>query len=276
VEAYRKIRNTFRYLLSNLYDFDPTRDLVPIEALQNVDRFAVARCARVARKVLDAYEAYEFQTIFHALNEFITVDLSAFYADVSKDRLYTLRADSPERRSAQSAQYLVADGLARLMAPILSITADEIWRYLPGPREASVHLADFPAGTDAWTDAALEADWAALLDVRAAVNAALETARVEKTIGAPLTAHVAITAPRSVHDLLIRYATDLPMLFIVSGVAVEEAPAADAPVRVRVSKADGEKCPRCWRFVTDMVLDGDLAGLCLRCADALGDHGVGA
>ncbi len=193
VEAYRKIRNTFRYLISNLYDFDPATHLLPMGGLLEVDRFAIIRYARLVRKVLDAYEAYDFQAIFHALNEFVTVDLSAFYVDVSKDRLYTFRADSRDRRSAQTALYLIADGLTRLVAPILSVTADEIWAYLPGRREASVHLTDFPSGTDAWIDPALEARWSALLEIRSAVNAALELARAEKTIGAPLTAHVSVT-----------------------------------------------------------------------------------
>ena len=150
VEAYRKIRNTFRYLLSNLYDFDPARDAVAGRATAGgrsiragaSTRGSPATCVR-------AYEAYDFQAIFHAVNEFVTVDLSAFYLDVSKDRLYTFRADSRERRSAQTALYVIADGLARLLAPILSVTADEIWAQLPGAREASVHLAEFPPDVDA-------------------------------------------------------------------------------------------------------------------------------
>jgi isoleucyl-tRNA synthetase len=271
VEAYRKIRNTFRYLISNLYDFDPARDLVAPADLVEVDRYALARYARVARRTLDAYEAYDFQAIFHAVNEFVTVDLSAFYADVSKDRLYTFRADSRERRSAQTAQYLIADGLTRLMAPILSVTADEIWKNLPGSREASVHLADFPAGTDAWFDDALERRWASLLDVRSAVNATLEAAREDKLVGSSLTAQVTVRASSGLYDLLKRYERDLPMIFIVSSVSVEPGGEDGRAVPV-VGRAAGDKCPRCWRFVTETVGDGELAGLCLRCADAVGDR----
>jgi len=272
-EAYRKIRNTFRYLIGNLNDFDPSRDALAPSSLLEVDRFALARYARVAQQVLPAYEAYDFQAIFHGLNEFVTVDLSAFYLDVSKDRLYTFRRDSRERRSAQTAQYLIADGLTRLVAPILSVTAEEIWAHLPGSRETSVHLADFPTGFEIFRDPDLEARWSALLEVRSAVNAALEVARNDKVIGAPLTAHVALSAPPETHALLARDLADLPMLFIVSSVAVE--PLAGAAVTPAVSHAAGEKCPRCWRFVTERVPDGDLAGLCLRCADAVGDT-VGA
>jgi isoleucyl-tRNA synthetase len=269
VEAYRKIRNTFRYLLSNLYDFDPARHLRPVASLLEVDRFALSRFARVARKVLDAYEGYDFQTIFHAVNEFVTVDLSAFYVDVSKDRLYTLRADAPERRSAQTVQYLITDALTRLVAPILSVTAEEIWGQLPGAREPSVHLAEFPRDTDSWIAPDAEARWAELLDVRASVNAALEVARNEKVIGAPLTAHVSLKAPTAVRELLDQYRHDLPMLFIVSAVSIDDR---DTPfnVEVAVSHASGEKCPRCWRFVTETVTGGDLAGLCRRCEGALG------
>ena len=274
VEAYRKIRNTFRYLLSNLYDFDPERHLLPADALLEVDRFALGRYARVARRVLDAYDAYDFQAIFQAVNECVTVDLSAFYVDVSKDRLYTFRADSVERRSAQTAQYLIADGLTRLMAPILSSTAEEIWRHLPGRREPSVHLAEFPGDTGAWVDPALEARWSQLLEVRDAVNAALEVARNDKTIGAPLTAHVSLAAPDDRYDLLARYAADLPMLFIVSGVTVGRGEPG-APLRPVVARASGEKCPRCWRYVTETAPDANLAGVCLRCADALGDASAG-
>jgi isoleucyl-tRNA synthetase len=274
VEAYRKIRNTFRYLISNLYDFDPAKDLLPTTDLVEVDRFALARCARVVRRTLDAYDGYDFQAIFHALNEFVTVDLSAFYADVSKDRLYTFRADSRERRSAQTAQYLIADGLTRLFAPILSVTAEEIWKHLPGSREPSVHLADFPRGTDVWFDEELEGRWSTLLEIRDVVNAALEKARDDKVIGSSLTAQVTLRTPPGMYDLLMRSDRDLPMVFIVSSVTVERGE-QDSRIEAIVSRAAGDKCPRCWRFVTETVPDGEMAGLCLRCADAVGDA-VGA
>jgi isoleucyl-tRNA synthetase len=268
IEAYRKIRNTFRYLLSNLYDFDPEHDRVPADRMLEVDRFALAQYARRADDVRQAYDRFDFQTIFHAVNEFVTVDLSAFYLDVSKDRLYTFRADSPERRSAQTAVYVVADGLARLIAPVLSITAEEIWQRLPGPRESSVHLALFPADSGAWRDEALDARWRVLLDVRGVVNQALETARQRKAIGNALSAQVTITASGPTADLLEAHAAELPMLLITSAVALRRADVDG--LTAEVARAPGDKCPRCWRFVTDTVPDGDLAGLCGRCADAVG------
>jgi isoleucyl-tRNA synthetase len=267
VEAYRKIRNTFRYLLSNLYDFAPATDRLPVEQLLDVDRFILAKYARLAQRIIAAYDAYDFQTIFQSVNAFMTVDLSAFYLDVTKDRLYTFRAGSRERRSAQTAVYVMADGLARLVAPILSMTSDEIWRSLPGERPSSVHLADFPGDLADLTNDALESDWNGLLDARETVLKALEEARAAKTIGAPLTARVAVTADHDRAKLLARFAAELPMLFIVSDVLVT---ASDAPgLTVTVSPASGDKCPRCWRFVTETVTTGDRAGLCLRCDEAV-------
>ena len=280
VEAYRKIRNTFRYLLSNLYDFDPARDRVAPADMLAVDRFVLASYSHLATQVLEAYAAYDFQAIFHAVNEFVTGDLSAFYLDVSKDRLYTFRAGSRERRSAQTALFALADGLTRLLAPILAITADEIWALLPGPREESVHLADFPADLDQWRGPSLEAEWRRLLEVRSAVLTSLETARAQKLIGAPLTARVTIRAGADTYALLERFADDLPMLFITSSVSIARGEAGAlndiANVDVTVERADGDKCPRCWRFVTETVADGDRAGLCLRCADAVGGADVTA
>jgi isoleucyl-tRNA synthetase len=268
VEAYRKIRNTFKYLLSNLYDFDPARDMVDSSRLLDLDRYAMSMYSRVTSTVLAAYEAYDFQTIFHAINEFVTVDLSAFYLDVLKDRLYTFRADSLDRRSGQTAVYLIADGLTRLLAPILSITADEIWRLLPGPREECVHLALFPTDTARWANPELDARWRRLLEVRAQVNGALEAARQRKEIGNALSAHVTIRASSELADLLQANAAQLPMLFITSSVDVHRVDAGD--LTIDVTRATGDKCPRCWRFVTDAAPDGENAGLCGRCTDAVG------
>jgi isoleucyl-tRNA synthetase len=269
IEAYRKIRNTFRYLLSNLYDFDPATDRIARERMLAVDRYALSTYAKLAAGVRQAYDAYDFQSIFHAINAFVTVDLSAFYLDVSKDRLYTFGAGSLERRSAQTAVYLIADGLARLIAPILSITADEIWTRLPGHREASVHLAVFPVDTAGWRDEALEAEWDSLLEVRSAVNAALEVSRQAKTIGNALSAQVTVSASSQAQlELLEKYRSDLPMLFITSAVDVRRGTDDEASVEVR--PAAGDKCARCWRFVSGLEAHGPYAGLCSRCVDAVG------
>ncbi|HXH06315.1 MAG TPA: isoleucine--tRNA ligase [Vicinamibacterales bacterium] len=266
-EAYRKIRNTFRYLVSNLYDFEPARDALPAGELEELDRYALARYAEAGRRVLRAYERFEFQSVFQTLNLLLTVDLSAFYLDVSKDRLYTLAPRSRARRSAQTAIYRIADGLARLAAPILPVTSDEVWQHLPGRREESVHLAVFPDDLDALVDAELLERWTALLELRDRVNAALEAARQQKIIGTSLGARVELRAAGAQAVLLERYRDVLPTLFIVSEVEIvrdEEA----ATLGVTVRRADGVRCPRCWRVVPGLVAAAD-GELCARCVEAL-------
>jgi isoleucyl-tRNA synthetase len=272
VEAYRKIRNTGRYLLANLYDFDPAHDLVPLAAMHEVDRYALARYADAAVEILDAYDAYDFPSIFQRINQLTTVDLSAFYADVSKDRLYTFAANSKERRSAQTAMYLIADGLARLLGPILPFTSDELWRHLPGPREASVHIAQFPPRTavEALVDRELIERWQRLIAIRDEVNRALESARQGKTIGNSLGARVAFTASGPTGALLQRYRDDLPMLFIVSQVSLDIRNGGEDLLAIDVARAEGHKCARCWRMVDTISSSPDTDGLCDRCVDAVG------
>jgi len=267
VEAYRKIRNTFRYLLSNLYDFDPAVHTVRHADMLSVDRHLLSRYTRLERKMRAAYDAYDFQSLAHAVNEFVTVELSALYLDVSKDRLYTFRADSVERRSAQTTLYVLANGLVRLLAPILSMTADEIWSRLPGTREPSVHMADFPSSPESWIDDGLDSHWEALSDVRHTVNETLERSRADKVIGAPLTAHITLTAGGDLFRLLQAAETELPMLCIVSQVSLRHS--GDGPLTVEVAHASGDKCPRCWRFVPVLSGSGEDA-VCPRCANALG------
>jgi isoleucyl-tRNA synthetase len=271
VEAYRKIRNTCRYLLANLYDFEPSAHLVRLEDMQEVDRYALARYGEVAAAALEAYDDYDFPVIFQRVNQLVTVDLSAFYADVSKDRLYTFAASTKARRSAQSAMYRIVDGLVRLLAPVLPVTADELWRHMPGKREASVHLAEFPepAEVAAMTDQDLVARWERLIRVRNVVNAALEAKRQDKTIGTSLGARVAVRTSGETAALLERYRDDLPMLFIVSDVALESGPGGDDTLEVGVERAEGQKCARCWRVVPQVSSSPGTEGLCDRCLAAI-------
>jgi len=269
IEAYRKLRNTNRILLANLYDFNPATDLVATADLEEVDRFVLARFADAAQRIRRAYEKYEFPVIFQTLNALVTVDLSAFYVDVTKDRMYTFGAASKARRSGQTAMYLLADGIARLMAPILPFTSDEMWRHLPGTRQASVHLEDFPV-TDPLLDRELVERWTRLLAARDVVNTALEEQRKAKVIGTSLGAQVRITASGPVAALLQQYERDLPALFIVSGVALVVGK-YDGPdgIQVTVEKAAGVKCERCWRYVPEVATAPEVAGLCPRCINAL-------
>jgi isoleucyl-tRNA synthetase len=275
-EAYRKLRNTLRYALGNLYDFDPARDLVPLAKMEEVDRYILARYAEVANKALAAYDQYEYGAISQALTQFATVDLSSFYNDISKDGLYTLAAGSAQRRSAQTALYLIADGLTRLLAPILSFTADELWRFLPGTRDESVHLALFPtvADLDALADPALVEQWDRLLALRERVLAEIEPLRKNKQIGSSLQAKVVLTATPGDLATLKQQERHLPMLFIVSDVQLSAAPAdaagaTDGKPAITIARASGVKCERCWRIVPAVSSEPEWAGLCDRCQNAL-------
>ena len=267
-EAYRKIRNTLRYLVANLYDFDPAVDRLDRMVLEDVDRYILARYAEVAEKILNAYEAYDFSTIFQAVNAFTTVDLSAFYADVSKDRLYTFAATSKGRRSAQTAMYLIADGLARLLAPILSFSADELWRYVPGKREESIHLALFPTRgeLEILRDPELGVLWGRLIRVRDRVLGEIEPLRKDKQIGSSLQAKVVLTGAPDALAPLQAHARALPMLFIVSEVELRRT-SGDA-LTISIERASSERCERCWRHVPTVSKE---SGICDRCQNALAE-----
>lgn len=276
IEAYRKIRNTCRFLLSNLYDFDPERSLVPYEALTELDRWALVRLAELIPKVTAAYEAFEFHTIFHALNNFCSVDLSAVYLDILKDRLYTFRKNSHARRSSQTVLFELLTALTKLMAPILSFTAEEIWRMLPDAARkenetVSVHLASFPAVDPRWVDLALADRWERLLKVREAALAALEEQRREKLIGSSLEARLVIEANAEWFELLKRYEADLSTVCIVSQVELKKNDQFQKKPEfvVRVFKAKGNKCERCWNYREAVGRDAEHPTLCDRCLEAI-------
>jgi isoleucyl-tRNA synthetase len=271
-----------RYLLANLYDFDPAVDALPRGQMQAVDRYILARYAQLAARIVRAYGAYDYGTIFQALNAFATVDLSAFYADVSKDRLYTLAARSRERRSAQTAMFLMADGLTRLVAPILSFTADELWLRLPGRRDPSVHMALFPDMSDLepWMDADLVATWDRLGVLRDRVLTEIEPLRKDKQIGSSLQARVILAGTAAERAWLEPHLAELPMLFIVSEVELKTMPAGteipgEPMPRIEIARAGGTKCERCWRYVPSISSDPEWAGLCPRCQDALAEPARG-
>ena len=271
VDTYRKLRNTCRILVANLYDFDPATDNVPLNQLDAIDRFALARFAEAAKRTLAGYDAYDFSTASQALSILATVDLSAFYVDVTKDRMYTLGPRSRERRSTQTAMYLMCDGLARLIAPVLPVTADDLWRNMPGQRSASVHLEGFPT-VDHLLAPDLVAEWDRLMQVRDTVNAALEEKRKDKVIGNSLGASVTLSATGPIAALLEQHRAHLPTLFIVSDLTLNFG-SADGPddIRVDVDKARGVKCGRCWRFVPSVRSEPDWSGICDRCVDALAE-----
>jgi isoleucyl-tRNA synthetase len=275
-DAYRRIRNTYRFLLGNLADFEPSRDRQSYARLDEVDRWILDRLARLITRVTRAYEEYQFHIAFHAVHNFCAVDLSAQYLDVIKDRLYTSAADDPRRRAAQTVCYDVFMALARLLAPILTFTAEEAWRYAPGARAESVHLERFPEAPREWLDDALKRQWDRLLEVRREVAKALETARAQKLIGSGLEARVRLaSAPEDLPELLAAKAPLLATLFIVSRVDIG-APSRRAAVVyesqdipglvVEVDRAPGDKCERCWMRTEDVGHDAAHPTLCARCA----------
>ena len=234
-----------------------------------IDRWVMARYASVASRMVHAYDEYDYSAIYQAANSFVTVDLSAFYVDVTKDRMYTFGATSAARRSGQTAMFHIADGLARLLAPVLVFTMDEVWRNLPGEREASVHLTLFPSGLSKWQDEGLLQRWAQLSSVRDQVNLALEEQRQQKVITSSLSARVVIGASGPLAELLGQYRQELPSILGVSQVDLEEGSPGGAAVTVSVHRAHGTKCERCWRYVPSVSDVPEYRGLCERCVDAL-------
>jgi isoleucyl-tRNA synthetase len=273
VDAYRKIRNTARFLLSNLADYDPKRDALPDDKLSELDRWALMRLHDLIARVRQGYEDFEFHLIIHTLNNFCSVDMSAIYLDVLKDRLYTFRKDSLARRASQRVLHETVLALTKLMAPLLTFTAEEIWQSIPeGQREApSVHLTAFPQADPRYKNAELEQRWDKLLKVRSAVQAELEIKRREKLIGAPLEAKVALQANTEKYDFLKRYEQDLPGLFIVSQVELKKVHHLphDPDFSVDVIKADGKKCVRCWNYRPSVGANAAHPELCDRCLDAI-------
>ncbi len=271
-EGYRRIRNTCRYLLGNLYDFDPSRDAVAVDRLLPIDRFILHRLQRLTERVLAAYRDYEFHILYHGLHNFCAVDLSAFYLDVLKDRVYTSAPASPLRRSAQTAMYEILVSLTKLMAPVLSFTADEVWRYIPMPdKPPSVHLAEFPQIRAELVDEGLAQEWERLLTVRDAVLRGLEAARKEKRIGSAQEAAVEVAVPAADFEFLNARRDDLEMICIVSRLTLRRSddPAAGRPLAVRVDRAPGGKCQRCWNYRESVGASARHPGLCERCVSVL-------
>jgi isoleucyl-tRNA synthetase len=268
-EIYRKLRNTFRFLLGNLNGFDPARDRVAEADLLPLDRYMLARTRDLTEKVRDWYSAFEFHRVYHALNDFAVIDLSNFYLDVLKDRMYTFAPTSHERRSAQTVLWQISEALVRLVAPILSFTADEVWEYLPKVegREASVHLAQFPAPAEIFSEdsAQLLEEWKQIFAVRDEALRILEEDRKAKRIGKGLEAELEITATGEQLALLQRHAAGLKEIINVSRVTVAEGP----ELKVTALPATGHKCARCWNFMPEVSNYGIWQNVCTRCHDAL-------
>ena len=286
-ELYKKLRNTFRFLLGNIAGFNPATDKVEERELLPLDRYMLARTRDLAEKILGWYEAFEFHRVYQAVNEFAVVDLSAFYLDVLKDRMYTFAPTSHARRSAQTVLWRITEALVRLVAPIMSFTADEIWEQLPAVegRPVSVHLALFPTPEEIFPEdtAPLLEEWKQLFAVRDEALRKLEEARQLKTIGKALEAKLQIAASGQTLGLLQRHAAGLKEILNVSGVDITEAKGTTLAeydrlnvedLAVNVRPASGHKCARCWNFMPEVSNYGIWENVCTRCQSALKEMGI--
>ncbi|MBS4217820.1 isoleucine--tRNA ligase [Bacillus sp. FJAT-49711] len=272
-EVYRKIRNTFRFLLGNLADFTPEVDAIEYSKLREVDQFILVRLNNLIKEVRNSYEEYEFMNIYHAVNNYCTLDLSSFYMDFAKDVLYIESKNHYERRAMQTVMYESVVVLTKLLSPILPHTADEVWTFIPGANEDSVQLTDMPEFKELDGADKIEDKWSQFLKLRDDVLKALEEARNEKVIGKSLTAKVTLYVNDDVKDLLNSLSESMNQLFIVSGFEVagsmEEAPSNALKLKsaaIIVEKAEGETCERCWVVTPDIGKDSDHPTLCERCA----------
>ena len=275
-EAYRRIRNTCRFLLGNLYDFNPQLNPVAVDELQEIDRWALHRLQKLNGRIMKAYSDFEFHIVFHALHNFCLVDMSAIYLDILKDRLYTFHKESKGRRAAQFTIYQILTSIVKLMAPVLSFTADEVWGYIVKGND-SIHLELFPQINQAYVNEELDAKWGRLLKVRSEVAKALEIARKDRLIGHSLEAHVDIFADQDLYAFLKDNSLELVSFFIVSSVTTHcNTPPPDVfhsseinGLSIQVSRAGGSKCCRCWNYSWTVGQDTEHPAVCSRCAEAL-------
>jgi len=267
-DSYRRIRNTFRFILGNLCDFDPKEDAVAYEQMEEVDRFALHRLEELIDQVTWAYDRYEFHKVYRTVHNYCAVDLSSFYLDLLKDRLYASGAKWKVRRSAQTALYRILSSLARILAPIIPHTSEEVWQHMIGSNKAeSVALTDFPEVDHQWMDADLAEQWATILDVRDSVMLALEEARQGGKIGKSLEARVRLHLPHEVDDTLESYSESLSSVFIVSQVELVRCDSGE--ITVEVLPPLGTRCDRCWLVLESVGNNEQHPTLCDRCSAAV-------
>ncbi|MBL0226604.1 MAG: isoleucine--tRNA ligase [Geobacteraceae bacterium] len=275
-EAYRRIRNTCRYILGSISDFEPATETVGYADMPEIDRWALHQLELLKERVLTAYDEFSFHVIYQDVNAFCTVEMSSFYLDILKDRMYTSKADSLSRHSAQTVLHEILDTMLRLLAPVLSFTAEEAWQHMPARKESSVHLAVFPVLHPEWKDDSLVDRWERIMKVRSDVSKALELARAAKTIGHSLDAEVTIAAPSELLGFLREYEGELQSIFIVSKVTLAENISGDcwnseniAGLKVQVAAAPGEKCERCWCYSEELGSHIEHPAICPKCTGAV-------
>jgi len=275
MEAYRRIRNTSRFIMGNLYDFKVDEDSVPCEQMTVMDQWALHRLQEIIKRVTEAYERHQFHVVFYTLYNYCTVDLSALYLDVLKDRLYTNKAASVTRRSGQTAMFIILNAMTRLLAPILTFTSEEVWAALPAwqGKEESVHLVQFPQVDEKYFNPFLGERWKAMIDAKAEITKAIEQARKEKVIGHSLDARVSISAPDKMRALMAAHLEDMRALLIVSQLQLVDEKDIVKPYQseelkglvVGVEKARGVKCERCWIYEESVGASTEHPTVCGRC-----------
>jgi isoleucyl-tRNA synthetase len=285
-DAYRRIRNTCRFILGNLSDFELEKHAVAYDDMTDLDKFALHSLQEVIERGIKAYDSFDFHVIYHSLYNYCTVGLSSFYLDILKDRLYTSNPESVKRRSAQTVMYYIVDAIAKIMAPILPFTSEEIWNFMPAAekRSVSIHLEEFPTSEAKFKNFALAEQWALIIDVRGEVTKVLENARVEKVIGHSLDASVTINVSGELYDLLAYYEKDLRSIFIVSELTLIKPDDADpsdngfipteiSGLSIKVGAAAGEKCQRCWIYDPSVSEHTENESICSRCQAELDSMG---
>lgn len=272
-EVYRKMRNTARYILGNTSDFDPDKDMVSYNELQEIDKYALLKLNDLVRKCTESYENYDFHEAYQAINVFCVTDMSSFYLDIIKDRLYTAKANSKERRAAQTTMYIILDSLVRMLAPLTSFTAEEIWKYMnksKNEKVESVMLTTYPEVNSQYENEELRAKWEKIVKIKEIVSKKLEEARAEKIIGHSLNAKVTLFAEGDLYKFIKENKELLQTVFIISNLEVEENQRSnEEKLGVKIEQAEGEKCERCWIYSTTVGEDKENPTICHRCSEAL-------
>ncbi len=272
-EVYRKIRNTARYILGNTSDFNPDTDMVEYDELLEIDKYALLKLNDLVRKCTESYDKYDFHEAYQAINVFCVTDMSSFYLDIIKDRLYTSKANSKERKAAQTAMYIILDSLVKMLAPLTCFTAEEIWKYMPKNNKEivdSVMLTDYPTAKEQYEDALLRKKWDKIVEIKEIVSKKLEEARAEKIIGHSLNAKVIISAKGELYNFIKENLKLLQTVFIVSDLeAQEENNNEGTDVCVNIEQAKGEKCERCWMYSKTVGEDTENPTICHKCSEAL-------
>lgn len=272
-EVYRKMRNTARYILGNTSDFDPDKDMVSYNELQEIDKYALLKLNDLVRKCTESYDKYDFHEAYQAINVFCVTDMSSFYLDIIKDRLYTAKANSKERRAAQTTMYIILDSLVRMLAPLTSFTAEEIWKYMnksKNEKVESVMLTTYPEVNSQYQNEELRAKWEKIVKIKEIVSKKLEEARAEKIIGHSLNAKVTLFAEGDLYKFIKENKELLQTVFIISNLEVEENQRSnEEKLGVKIEQAEGEKCERCWMYSTTVGEDKENPTICHRCSEAL-------